>query len=207
MAYVLGYVYADGAVEDLRKSSRTCYFTILSVDRSILVKIKRALGSNHLLYLRKPRLMSVRGGKTYVSRPAYILRIGNKIMYQDLINLGLKPRKSLDVLMPNMPAGYFFHFLRGYCDGDGCIYISKLDKTQMKLVFTTGSPQFAKDLNTRISELMNIPERTIYFNSRTYRLAYRKKTALPILQRMYENTQTALYLDRKHKTYLKLVQP
>lgn len=47
MAYVLGYLYSDGDIEDVRKSSRTQYITFGSKDKEILEAIKIAMGSEH----------------------------------------------------------------------------------------------------------------------------------------------------------------
>jgi len=55
MAYVLGFIYADGDIEDNRKSSRTQYTTIASTDRDILEAIKKAMSSSHRLNYRSPR--------------------------------------------------------------------------------------------------------------------------------------------------------
>ena len=51
MAYVLGFIYADGAVEDCRKSSRTCYLQLSNNDKNLLNQIKEVMLSSHSLYL------------------------------------------------------------------------------------------------------------------------------------------------------------
>lgn len=38
MGYVLGLIFADGAILDVRKSSRTCYVQIASNDKAFLKK-------------------------------------------------------------------------------------------------------------------------------------------------------------------------
>ena len=50
MAYILGFIFADGAIEDVQKSSRTCYLLITSKDLEILEQIKNALNSKHTIY-------------------------------------------------------------------------------------------------------------------------------------------------------------
>lgn len=52
MAYVLGLICADGAVEDVRKSSRTCYLQISNNDKSILTQVRDCLNSKHILTVR-----------------------------------------------------------------------------------------------------------------------------------------------------------
>ena len=43
MAYVLGFLYADGSITDARKTSRTQYIQFASKDRDILINIKAQL--------------------------------------------------------------------------------------------------------------------------------------------------------------------
>ena len=159
MAYVLGFLYADGDIEDVRKSSRTQYVTIASVDRDILESIKKALGSGHNLNYRAPRKVTYRNGKTYESRGIYRLRIGSKKMFNDLLKLGLSPRKSLTIKFPDdIPDNCLNHFIRGYFDGDGCITIKNGTGKNgqailhgVNVIFTSGSKLFLFFSNTKDS--------------------------------------------------------
>lgn len=208
MAYVLGFIYADGAVEDVRKSSRTCYLAITSVDKSILVKIRRCMGASHPLYFRKIRkLFFKKQNKTYTCRSAHTLRIGSMEMYGDLINLGLTPRKSLDVEFPEIPNAYLSHFIRGYFDGDGCLYTSKFQlnrKGRVRVIFTSGSKRFLEKLNEKFRDFLGLSIKKLYPNSFAYQLVYSKEDALKVLDFMYKDTHDKLYLDRKYKKYCQL---
>lgn len=125
MSYILGYICADGCLIDAHNSSRTQYLGITSKDSSILHKINQALGCNKPLYKGLPRITKYPSGKTYKNSLTYTLRIGNMVIFNDLIRLGLTPRKSLSLKLPRIPLRYFVHFLRGYFDGDGCLTLSK----------------------------------------------------------------------------------
>ena len=52
--------------------------------------------------------------------------MGSRKMYADLLVLGMCPRKSLVLKMPAVPQKYLGDFVRGYFDGDGCVYFKKL---------------------------------------------------------------------------------
>jgi len=52
MAYILGFLYADGNIIEANNSSRTNYFQFVSKDKEILEKIKKALNSNHQIKIR-----------------------------------------------------------------------------------------------------------------------------------------------------------
>ena len=73
MAYVLGYWYADGS---MYPSVRGSYITVTSVDQDTIYKIKKWLGSHHIIRMRKPTWPN---GKN-----SFALRIGNKNLYKSL---------------------------------------------------------------------------------------------------------------------------
>jgi hypothetical protein len=54
----------DGAVEDCRISSRTCYISIGINDYDLLVKIRKSLSSDHNIYIKKGTSKVFPDGKT-----------------------------------------------------------------------------------------------------------------------------------------------
>lgn len=212
MAYVLGFIFADGAIEDVQKSSRACYLALSSKDLSILGKIKEAMISEHQLYKRQSRLLTYSNGKQYVSSEQFILRIGNKTIYNDLLKLGVTPRKSLTILFPKIPLQYLPFFLRGYFDGDGCIYLIK--NKYPRIVFTSGSNQFLQGVSEALSITLGIPLKHAYSQVQhssnfCYQLHYNTKLSKQILEFMYKDLNKAPYLERKYliyQKYLKLKQ-
>jgi hypothetical protein len=68
-------------------------------------------------------------------------------MCQDLIRLGCKPRKSLELKFPEINDVLLPHFVRGYFDGDGCASVhNKKQKTpQLRLSFI-GTEDFLSKL-------------------------------------------------------------
>ena len=51
MAYVLGFIYADGCILNTQESSRTNYIKITNTDKMIVKQIKNALNSIRKSYL------------------------------------------------------------------------------------------------------------------------------------------------------------
>jgi len=212
MAYVLGFIFADGTIEDVRKSSRTCYTQLSNNDKSLLIDIKNVLSSNHIIYKRKSRWI-IFFGKKYLSSKSYHLRIGSKSIYNDLKNLGLTPRKSLIMKLPIIPNNLFHYFLRGYFDGDGCInlynrrYKNNDNKhKELKTILTSGSYMFLTQLSKKLHLLLGIPRNTVFRNSGAYRLSFRIRSSLKILSYMYKNLKKAPYLKRKYCIYLNYVK-
>lgn len=50
------------------------------------------------------------------------VQLKNVFFYEFLVSVGLTPAKSKTLGPLKIPRRYFFHFLRGVFDGDGCTY-------------------------------------------------------------------------------------
>lgn len=207
MAYVLGLLFADGSLLDTNDSSRTYYLNLTSKDHSLITKVRRCMGSSHVVYTSKPRWHKFRT-KTYLCSRVYILRIGNKVIHQDLIKLGLTSRKSLTMEMPVVPDKYFPYFLRGYCDGDGCICISHptgRTRSSISVVYVSGSFKFLRVLDMCLQEFLGTTLHCIHEQEGTYYLSYKGGTALKVLLYMYRDIRKAPYLKRKYDKYLEVL--
>ena len=208
MAYVLGFIFADGAILDVRHSARTCYIHLANNDKSILEQMKSCLSSNHTIQARKPRI-ALFGEELFSCSESFHLRIGNKIMYDDLLNLGVTPRKSLTMVFPDIPTSFLSFFLRGYFDGDGNIYFGIVkDRRQprLRINFVSGSPKFLTYLGEKLKNVLQLNSFPFYKNSRAFRLSYSKHDSLKILRFMYRELDAAPYLERKYKVYQKVLK-
>lgn len=209
MAYVLGYIYADGVIEDVRKSSRTCYLAITSIDSDILVKIRGVLSSSHNLYVEKGKINTFPGNRKYLCKKSYILRIGSKSIYDDLLSLGVTPRKSLTLTFPTIDKKYLRYFIRGYFDGDGCVMVS-VDKGKkspsIKTVFTCGSKPFLTKLESLLHLTIGTGVKKVFNGAHAFQLGYKKYDSLKILSFIYKGLKDAPYLDRKYNKYNQYLQ-
>ena len=204
MAYVLGFMFADGSLIDSNASSRTYYLSFYNNDLDLLIQIMSVLQSNHQIYVKLPKLMTHKNER-YTSNQSYILRIGNKNMYQDLLDLGLTHRKSNTMHLPYVPSKYFNFFLRGYFDGDGCInfYMAKGRLTnRLSLIFTSGSTAFLEEIANKIGLMLNVDPPRYNKSMGAYNLVCRGVKATLVLDYMYSNLDIAPYLKRKYHKYL-----
>ena len=189
MAYVLGFIFADGSLEDA-PYLRGKYLRIYNTDYAIIHKIKRALKSKH----------------TIVSRPAegnrkqrFMLRIGSHKIFNDLNKLNVHPNKSLSLSLPSIPQKYFSAFLRGYFDGDGCVHIDK--RGLLKVIFTSGCKKFLDRLSVLIKDNIEINLHKTLNSKRSYQLRYSQREGLKILSCIYKNIKNKLYLIKKYRIY------
>lgn len=203
MAYVLGYWYADGSIY---LSERGSYLNATSIDKELIRKIKEWLSSEHVIRETK----SVNPNR----KTRFILRIGNKNLYNSLEKLGLYPSKSLTVKLPNIPEKFFPHFVRGYFDGDGCVFLEmSKGKTRDKIIkklsviFTSGSQDFLKELCNRLGNILELRQTNVYKGHRSHQLRYFTADSIKLFKFMYGNCDEGIYLARKFDyfgKYLKL---
>lgn len=121
-AYCLGFWYADGNVRN-NPYRASIYQSESQLD--ILEKISKEIGGNKTLY----------ESKIEKGQRAFRLEFPNKKMCEDLIALGCIPNKSLILQFPTdkiVPKEFMSHFIRGYFDGDGCIWNGKRKKMIVK---------------------------------------------------------------------------
>eukprot|EP01084_Bolivina_argentea_P027516 51144_1 len=117
MAYWLGFLFADGNVHQ-RPTIYCIQLALTCSDYGHVAKYKAALQSTYKLGLYKRTNEGTCQAAHFIS---------NNTLATSLIQLGCIPRKSLTLQWPNnIPDEYMHHFVRGYCDGDGCIHIECL---------------------------------------------------------------------------------
>lgn len=123
-AYFLGFIYADGWIID-NKESRNYEFgmKLQSSDAYILELLRSELNSEHKIAII-PESEKVINGVNTISHEAALLRIYSKNLINGLKNNGIVQNKTHSNIHPIVDL-YFFDYLRGYIDGDGCYYINK----------------------------------------------------------------------------------
>lgn len=196
MAYILGYLFADGSLEDA-SYLRGKYLRITSCDISTIQTIRKALESGHKIIKLAPT--------TENGKPRYFLRIGDHTIYNDLISLGLTPNKSLTMLFPkHIPSGLLSDFIRGYFDGDGTIYLERRKNNYIpRAVFTSGSKKFLENLSSLITRHCSLAKiKKIYDSHRSYQLVYKTKEAMKVLDFMFSRVGNKnIFLERKYNIY------
>ncbi len=207
MAYVLGFLYADGDVTNTALSSRTQYVKFTNTERDIIEKIRRVLGSEHTIQIRPPQVISYRNGK-FLNREVFALRIGSREMFNDLLNLGVTPNKSKTITFPLVPKEHLSHFVRGYLDGDGCIYTKYEEgktRGRIRVIFTSGSKRYLEELKNTLSKAFDIKGGSIYTGNHAFNLVYSTQSGIKILERIYKKKGN-LFLERKYNKFHKYIE-
>lgn len=196
MAYVLGYFYADGGLEH-SPQMRGKYVRFSSTDRELLLHVKKMMSAEHPLVKKK----------VDSSKQNYLLRIGDINLYGDLEKIGLYPNKSLTITMPAIPKEYLCHFIRGYFDGDGCVYIERqhLKRGQYSIkrlctIYTSGSKIFLEQLAMTIKDATGNQSK-ILKNGTAFQLRYGTSASVDLFKFMYSSSYEQTRLKRKYFRY------
>ncbi len=172
-AYVLGFILADGC---LYKNT----VSIVNTEREIMERIRDALGSDHPL------------GECWSGQPprrVYRLLLFDPQVCADLRLRGLTPKKSLTATMPDVPDALFFHFLRGYFDGDGSAYMRP--GHQLDISWGSASRVLLEQIAHRLPLLSALAARPIRQASpgqHFWRLTYHGRAALQLADLMYADS-------------------
>ena len=191
-AYWLGFFYADGYVSDTRNTIDLC---LKESDKEHLEKFKKILNSNHKISEKK----NILNGKEFYS---YRISIRSKALNDDLKKHGCINNKSLVCTFPNVDENLLPDFIRGYFDGDGCIYFDKRSKRILpKINMSCGSRKFISSLQNILNDKFNIKS-NLYIDRNIYSLRiYKEEDVYSFLNLIYENSNEDIRLNRKYNLY------
>ena len=200
MAYVLGFIAADGTITLTRRG--THFWSINISDKDLIYKIRSLIESNHAV--------SKRQKFSSKHKQLYRIQIGSKEMCIDLINLGFKYKKASCMVVPNISYEYYSSFVRGYFDGDGNVWMGYLNKHRNKptlvlqSAFTSCSWKFLLGIRDILLNA-GLGRGTLYSlkDSNAHRLQYSTKDSLKLSHYMYNSTndENNLYLKRKKMVF------
>lgn len=154
MSYILGYITADGCITVRKNRKNPFTLNITSIDKTHLYTLRKAMGSQHKISKKTGESSNV---------IAYQLQISNPVITNDLINLGILPRKTYNLNPIKVPNKYFSNFVRGFFDGDGTVYIYKVNRTpQIKAAFVSSGLSFITEFNKQLCEAMGVSQKAIH---------------------------------------------
>lgn len=207
MAYILGFFAADGYITVNKRGGQ--FWCVDIKDRELLEIIKKKIESEHKISIRERNRGQSR---------TYRLQVGSIEMCEDLRRLGFSERKTKNLAIPNIPRSYFSHFVRGYFDGDGNIWMGEIHKdknrktrhTVLKLYFTSCSLEFLKELHSRL-RLLGLLGGCIYTSKKRSfsRLQYSTTNTFKLYDLMYNSRTKAyfgLFLKRKKEVFERYIK-
>lgn len=191
-AYILGLLYADGNI-----SKNVLSISLQEKDKHILETIKACLS-----YTGPLRSVKKSGNRS----PQWNLYITSTTLVKDLLTHGLFPNKGFHLTFPQISYNLCKHFIRGYFDGDGCIYSNP--KNQDYLVSMVSTKEvleyirdiFIHELGLSRTKLYNPPK---VKDKNLYILTYQGRNNVKLLRGfLYKNA--TIYLQRKYDKFFSI---
>lgn len=188
--YIAGLLAADCGIDDSSdvNSDGIC---LGQTDFILALLFKRELNDQHPIGIYQPSNRKLRFGNKILS---------NKLSIDLLERFNVHPRKSLTLQFPTRlkDSEYFWDFIRGYSDGDGCVsYNDKANEINWSLAT---SEIFARTLKPIIDEKMNfdVKAKRVRYNGSGFVLSYGGNQQLKrLFKELYANAND-LYLPRKY---------
>ena len=202
-AYWLGFIYADGSITKkvYEKGSYTyrLRMELMFEDKYILEQMALDLESD-----LKPKEYyndtSSFEGYNKPKHTAYIM-FSSKKMGEDLVKLGVVPNKTLILKsLPSIPDNLMKHFIRGYFDGDGSVYLTK-DNT-IKTAFY-GTHDFINSIQDFLIKELNLTKKKItdQKEANVSFVGMAKQESEKLYHYMYD--EATIFLNRKYEKYNK----
>lgn len=197
--YLAGFLGADGSIND--KKNRIS-ITLSIKDKIHLLKIKNLLEATNPLK-KEINKLSKRNSNWKDSELVSLL-ITSKQISNDLKKFNIKPRKTFTYRFPEFLIcnSEVNHFMRGYFDGDGCVFIEKAKpgrKTGQLGFSLRGTVDFLNSYNKILCANCDIKWRPdkVKLNCNIGLLKYTgNKIATSIYDFLYKNS--SIYMDRKY---------
>lgn len=201
-AYWLGFIFADGYISVNENNNSGCVGIDLCLsDIGHLKKFNKSINGNYQITQRE-RQCSLSDSKDVFG--CCSLRIFSIDMVNSLRQYGITNHKSYDAVFPTINKDFIRHFIRGYFDGDGCVYMKKRhDCSYLQCTFYSCSKVFLEQLRSVLYDQdinSHIWCETKNRKTPLYILATSgKQNSLDLLCFMYESS--SIYLDRKFRYY------
>lgn len=192
-AYILGLLFADGCNSTTKSQVD---ISLQEEDRHILEDIKNEIEIN------KPLGFKNYHDKNPNHKNQYSLSITCKHMSDTLFKLGMVDAKSLILEFPEwLNKDLYSHFIRGYFDGDGCLYLgNNLNCCEVTIVSTV---MFIEKIIEILAQEINVTMRIKTQKqhkpvTKVGVITGRNKIAM-FLDWIYQDAE--LKLNRKYKKY------
>ena len=193
-SYFLGLIYADGCNY---KNRGVFEIDLQERDEHILLSLKNAIGYEGPLY----HYDDSKRKASYQTMSC--LQISDNHICESLEKHGVVERKSLVLKFPEFLNDELIpHFIRGYVDGDGCIYYSKNNGIYCSLIGTKDFCFHIKDILASKGIKCSVYHRDMY-NENTYILSIGgPKQTYRFLDWIYSCSTENTRLSRKYELYL-----
>ena len=190
--YFSGIIAADGHVREVTDGQKV-YLVVLSlIDKQIIEDLKTKLGD-------ETSLRSVNRKKwNKNASDQYVLGFRSKPIFNFLESRGITCDKSKELSLSRIPDVEFFHFLRGYIDGDGSF-------NPRGILIYSSNYKFLNEVELKLQPYGVWSNSGIYKreNSSLYGIFYPIESSKRLIPLLYKDS--TLFLKRKQEKFYPLL--
>jgi hypothetical protein len=189
-AYFLGLLYADGNVSKTGDGYRV-KIGLQERDSYILERFSKYCNFNGPILFRK-------GKDNHQNQK--LLQIYSKRFYENACKQGLHDNKTFTLIFPKLDDIYISHFIRGYFDGDGCVFIKQYKNQMVTSIQFLGTYDICINIKNHLTNILKLrsdtkllPKKSIF----KYTINDRKDL-LKVINFIYSDHNDC-FLERKFK--------
>ena len=206
-AYFLGLIYADGTIVSASNRQKQLCIALQEEDSYLLEEICKDIKPFKEITISYPPNIAKHNWKKRA-----VFKVSSDLICQKLIDMGCIQRKSkLGMTFPSLDENLIHHFIRGFFDGDGCIYVREVEnkyirktsytiknpfkrKLQKRVQFCSTSEQFLKDCINHINNKIQLKGSVHWRKVKRTLFVYKVSIEM---QKDVENFKNYLYSDAK----------
>lgn len=186
-AYILGLLYADGC-----NTGNEIELSLIEPDKDLLLKIRNSFKSNRPLRFIKPRKST--------HQNMYSLSFSSIKLCVQASRIGLVKSKTLTIKFPEfLKEKNYSSFIRGYFDGDGCIYFNK-NRRNLSFSFV-GTKSMCESIKKIFEEKLDIHCGIYNQNNKKIKILTISGNSQVIKTMEYLYKGAAIFMKRKRKKY------
>ena len=191
-AWILGLFAADGYLPITKGAKNRLVLTLQRRDEDCLELIK-----NELQYTGP-----INRYESVIGFPNSSLAFTSVLIREQFESFGIINAKTfkLEHLPKNLKEEFWLDYLRGYFDGDGCVY--KKRETSIATNYTSVNKNFLKEIKDYLANKLQLQGGSIIQNNNAYQLNYGKYDSLKMCSAFYDNDYLAL--PRKKEKFIAL---
>ena len=199
-AYWLGFIYADGWVEQNKENRTYCLGIELSEKDSFHLTLFNKWLNGNVVVSNRERTVSFDNNKYIVNSTLCNIKYYSKHMIESLSKYNIVPNKTYKKCnLPNIPKEYMISFLHGYFDGDGSFFLKNKKRKYYAFNYTSYNKDILEDIRKYLYENYNISS-YIYLsknNSNVWQLIIASQKDVKIFAELLLN-DNVVFLKRKN---------
>lgn len=201
-AYWIGYIYADGyIVYNPNKRIYEFGMQLQKLDKQVLIDLNNELGGVHEITEGHFEGF-ILNNKNITISDSVRLRVYSKNLVEDLMQKNILCNKTYKPEFPILNT-YFIDFLRGYIDGDGCIYVNKFKKYYPTIHITSYNKKILNYISNKVYKEYNLKSKVYSETEKKHRIYFQGKSAYNLMKLLYYNNSVQK-LNRKYEKFLLL---